>query len=140
MLQILGLALTAGALATTAALAQSLDGAWRGQMNCAKLSFTKGPQSVPITVSVSGSSANFSRQVYNEDRSAVVGGETGNGTVSTAGAISLNGAFRSGSGNSSFTATYAGTLKGGSGSLRGTQVWTYGGKTENRGCTISLKK
>jgi len=34
---------------------------------------------------------------------------------------------------------YSGTLSKGAGSLRGTQIWSFDGKTENRGCSITLK-
>src|ERR1700741_3026287 len=83
-------AVAACALAASPALAQSYDGTWKGQLSCAKLSFTKGPQKVAMTMTVSGGTATYSRQVYNRDNTRVVGAEEGSGTVSGSGEIKLS--------------------------------------------------
>src|SRR4249919_3444690 len=81
------LAVSAQQTSMTRVAAQGFEGKWRGEINCSKLSFTKGPQKVPIEVVVSGVNATFTRKVWNEDSSAVVGTEEGGGEVEAGGAI-----------------------------------------------------
>jgi len=124
--------------ATVGAAAADFDGTWHGRLTCAKLSFTKGTQNVPIEMTVSGTSVSFSRQVYNPDNTAVVGTEQGSGTVSATGAVSLSSSWK---GNrSAYTASYSGTLSAKGGTLRGTQNWTLDGKAESRSCSIALRR
>jgi hypothetical protein len=124
------------------AAAESFDGTWRGTLGCAKLSFTKGPQKVPISLTVSGTSVSYSRDIYNRDNTAVVGKEEGSGTVGTDGAIKLTSAWKGVGPNPkyTYTASYSGSLAKGSGNLKGTQIWSVEGKTENRDCSIALKQ
>ena len=86
--------------------AQGADGAYRGALNCAQLPFTKGPQRVSLQIQVSGDRASYSREVHNETRTAVVGTETGSGTVSADGTMSLSGNWRGV--RDSFSASYSG--------------------------------
>lgn len=128
-------------LAGTVASAQSFDGTWRGDMTCAKLSFTKGPQRVPIELVISGGAATFARKVWNQDRSAIVGTEEGSGTVAATGAVTLSAVWKSAvTGRYTFTASYEGRLAARSGQLNGRQVWMVDAKSENRNCSIALKK
>ncbi len=122
--------------------AEDLSGTWRGTLSCAKLSFTRGPQKVPLDVTVSGTTASYSRQVYNRDNTAVVGTEEGTGTVGADGAINLKSSWKGAGPNPryTFTASYSGTLAKGSGNLKGVQIWSFDGKTENRACSITLKQ
>ena len=122
--------------------AQGFEGTWRGEMSCAKLSFTRGPQKVPIEVVVSANKATFARRVWNQDNSAVVGTEEGGGEVGTGGAIKLSSEWRATDANPrhAFNASYTGSLQGNVGSLKGMQAWKFEGKIENRGCSISLKR
>jgi hypothetical protein len=124
------------------AASENFNGTWHGTLTCAKLSFTKGTQKVPIDVTVSGTSASFSRKIYNRDNTAVVGTEEGTGTVGADGAIKLTSSWKGGGPNPkyAYTASYSGTLSKGSGSLKGTQIWHFDGKTENRACSIALKQ
>jgi hypothetical protein len=143
--RLLSILVCAGAAWTLSALpsfAQSRDGTWRGEFACAKLSFTRGPQRVPMTVTVSGSSVNSTRQIYNQDNTAVVGTEEGSGTVGSDGHITLSAKWSSAGPNPryTYTASYSGTIAGNAANLRGTQVWRFDGKTENRSCTIALKR
>ena len=126
----------------TGVAAETLDGTWRGEMSCAKLSFTKGSQNVPVEVVVSGRSVSFARKVWNQDNSSVVGTEEGSGEVDAKGEIKIASVWKSTGANPrfTFTASYAGRLQRNGGSLTGTQVWTFDGKTENRGCSLSLKR
>ena|SRR5215471_10031037 len=128
------------AFAPLPSFAQSYDGIWKGQVTCAKLSFAKGTQKVPLTMTVSGASATYTRQVYDRDNTRVVGTEEGSGTVSGNGEIKVSAKWASPNGKFAYTATYSGSLKGSSGSLRGTQVWNVEGKSENRSCSISLSR
>ncbi len=122
------------------AAAQSFDGTWKGQMTCAKLSFTKGTQKVAMTLTVSGGKATYSRQVYNRDNTAVVGTEEGTGTIARNGAIALAATYKGPNPKMTYSASYSGTMRGNAADLSGTQVWTYDGKTENRKCSIALKR
>ena len=73
----------------TGVAVETLDGTWRGEMSCAKLSFTKGSQNVPVEVVVSGRSVTFARKVWNQDNSSVVGTEEGSGEVDAKGEIKI---------------------------------------------------
>ena len=124
------------------AAAEGLSGTWKGTLDCAKLSFTKGPQKVPVSLTVSGTSVSYARDIYNRDNTAVVGKEEGTWTVGVDGAIKLMSAWK-GAGPSpkfTYTASYSGTLANGNGNLKGTQIWSVEGKTENRACSITLKQ
>ena len=122
------------------ASAQSFDGAWKGQMTCAKLSFAKGTQKVPLTLSIAGGKATFTRDVYSRDNTKVVGTEHGSGTIASDGAVTLASTYKGPNPEMTYTASYTGSIKGSAASLSGTQVWTYKGKTENRPCTIALSR
>jgi hypothetical protein len=125
-----------------AAFAQSFDGAWKGEISCAKLSFTKGPLKVPMDLTVSGGKATYSRDVLNADGSRIVGTEEGTGTVAADGAISLTAIWKSAAEKPryTYTASYSGNLSGDRGSLRGTQIWSFDRKTEDRSCSITLRR
>jgi hypothetical protein len=92
-------------------------------------------------VVVLGSTATFSRKVWNQDNSAVVGTEEGNGEVNGE-AIKLHLVWKSAGAiaKCTFTGSYEGHLKGNKGSLKGTQDWNVDGKGERRACTISLNR
>ncbi len=123
------------------ARAAPLDGKWKGEITCAKLSFTKGTLKVPMEMTVADGKATYSREVTNADGSRIVGTEEGAGTVAADGTISLAATWKSATEGAryNYTASYAGKLSSGQGKLSGTQVWTFDGKTENRSCAIALK-
>jgi hypothetical protein len=142
-IKLIGLSATCLLAATiVGAAAENFNGTWHGTLTCAKLSFTKGTQKVPIDVTVSGTSASFSRKIYNRDNTAVVGTEEGSGTVGADGAIKLTSAWKGVGPNpkDTYTASYGGTLSKSNGNLKGTQVWSFDSKTENRACSIALKQ
>jgi hypothetical protein len=101
------------------ASAQGNDGTWKGQITCAKLSFTKGTQKVPMTMTVAGDKATYERQVWNPDKTAVVGTEAGSGTVDASGAIKLSATWKGVKENPrwTYTASYSGAIKGKSANL-----------------------
>jgi hypothetical protein len=118
--------------------AQSFDGAYRGTLNCAKLSWTKGPlTNEPVSVAILDHKVSYSRALYGVDRSQVVGQESGSGTIGPDGAIALSGGSTGRLGT--MKATYSGKLESGAGILNGAQSVTYQGKTEIRACTLQLK-
>ena len=118
--------------------AQSFDGAYRGTLNCAKLSWTKAPlTNEPVSVAILDGKVSYSRVLYGVDRSKVVGQESGNGTIAPDGTIALSGGFQGR--RDTMKANYRGKLENGAGILNGAQSVTYQGKTENRACTLQLK-
>jgi len=127
----------------TPATAEDFDGKWTGTINCAKLSFTKGPFKVPMEMTVDKGAATYVRDVYNKDGTQVVGTEEGTGTIGDGGKLTLTGTWKSTIERPryTYTASYSGTVAAKSASLKGTQVWkSVEGKTENRACTIALKR
>lgn len=118
--------------------AAPFDGAYRGTLNCAKLSWTKAPLSnEPVSIAIMDGKASYSRVLYGADRSTVVGQESGTGTVEPDGAIALTGG--SDGRLSTMKATYKGKIERGAAILNGAQSVTYQGKTEVRACTLQLK-
>src|SRR5262249_42612488 len=123
------------------ASAQSPNGKWSGEIRCDKLSFTKGTMKTAFNVTVADGKVTYSRAVYNATGSRVVGTEEGSATVEADGTIKLSAVWKSADANPhyTYTATHNGTLRGAGGALKGTQIWSFDGKTENRACSISLK-
>ena len=76
------------------------------------------------------------------DCARVVGTEEGSGTVAADGAIKLTAIWKSVGDKPryTYTASYSGKLSRAQGTLRGTQVWSFDHKTENRACSIVLKR
>jgi hypothetical protein len=129
-------------LQAPSAFAEGFDGKWSGTISCAKLSFTKGPVKTAMEMTVDKGAATYSRQVYNADGSRIVGTEEGTGTIGDGGKLTLAATWKSAAEKPryTYTASYAGTISGKSANLKGTQVWSFDGKTENRACTITLKR
>jgi hypothetical protein len=127
---------------TGAAHAQSLDGDWTGQITCAKLSFTKGTMKTAMAMKIEKGQATYSRDVFNADGSRIVGNESGTGTVAADGALTLVATWKSAEEKPryTYTASYGGKFAGGAITLKGTQVWSHDGQTENRACSIALKR
>ena len=124
------------------AAAQGFDGKWTGTISCAKLSFTKGALKVPMDMTVDKDAVTYARDVYNRDGARIVGTEEGKGTIGTDGKLTLAATWRSTQERPryTYTASYEGGFKGNTATLKGTQVWSFDGKTENRACTIALKR
>ena len=114
------------------------DGTFHGTLTCAKLSWTKGPQRVPITIRVAGTKASYSRPIYNADNSRVIGTETGRGTVAANGSIRLIGEWRGKAGH--YRAYYRGQLTGADARLSGTQAWVFKGRRFRRACTFTAHR
>jgi hypothetical protein len=129
-------------LQAPAATAEGFDGKWTGTIRCAKLSFTKGPLKVPMDMTVEKGAATYSRDVLNADGSRIVGTEEGTGTIGADGKLTLKATWKSADEKPryTYTASYEGSFKGNAANLKGTQVWSFDRKTENRACTITLKR
>jgi hypothetical protein len=120
------------------ASAQTPDGAYRGTLNCAKLSWTKGPlTNEPVSVAIANGKITYSRTLYGADRSMVIGQESGTGTLGRDGVIELSGGSNGGLGN--LKATYRGKVVDGAVTMIGSQEVSYQGNTEIRACTLQLK-
>jgi hypothetical protein len=121
------------------ALAQAPD-RFVGTLSCAKSTFAKPARREPITIEIAGSVARYRHTVLNEDGTAGVGMETGEGTIGKDGKVTLAGAWKSRSGVYSYESRYAGTLGAKGGELAGNQAWTIHGRKDERSCTMILSK
>jgi hypothetical protein len=121
------------------ALAQSAE-RFAGTLSCAKSAFAKPARREPITVEVAGGVARYRHIVLNEDGTAGVGMETGEGTIGKDGKATLAGAWKSQSGVYSYEARYVGTFGAKGGELAGNQAWTIHGRKGERSCTVNLSK
>ena len=118
---------------TTGAGAQSVDGAWTGQITCVMLIFTA---KAAMEMTVANGQASYSG-------SRGVGTESGSGAVAADGDITLTGSGTSAAEDKpryTYTASYSGKISGGAATLKGTQAWSFDGKTENRACSIALER
>src|ERR1700680_828498 len=111
-----------------------------GTLSCAKSTFAKAARREPITVEVAGSVARYRHTVLNEDGTAGVGMETGEGTIGKDGRVTLVGAWKSRSGLYAYEARYSGTLGARGGELAGLQAWTIHGRKGERSCTMTLSR
>ena len=129
-------------LLTLSISAANFSGKWTGTFSCAKLSFTKGPLKVPMEMMVEKDAATYNRDVLSADGSRIISTVKGTGTIGADGKITLNETWKSAGERPryTFTASYAGTVAGNTANIRGMQVWSFDGKTENRACTIALKR
>lgn len=129
-------------LQTPAATAQGFDGEWTGTISCAKLLYTKGTLRAPMVMTVAKAQATYARNVFNADGSRIVGTEEGKGTIGADGKLTLTSTWRAAGDRPRYTymASYEGTMSAASATLRGMQVWSFDGKTENCPCTITLKR
>jgi hypothetical protein len=142
LLFVTSIAATCWMLHAPSAMAQGFDGKWTGTFSCVKLSFTKGPLKVPIEMTIANGAVTSTRDVLNADGSRIIGTEEATGTVGADGKITLTATWKSADEKPryTYTASYAGTIAGKSANLKGTQVWSFDRKTENRSCTIALKR
>jgi hypothetical protein len=138
---------------TAALLAASLTAPWAassavaqtqerfvGTLSCAKSTFAKPARREPITIEIAGSVARYRHTVLDEDGTAGVGMETGEGTIGKDGRVTLVGAWKGRSGLYAYEARYSGTLGAKGGELAGLQAWTIHGRKGERGCTMTLSK
>jgi hypothetical protein len=111
-----------------------------GTLSCAKSTFANAARREPMTIEVNGNVARYRHTVLNEDGTAGVGMETGEGRIGKDGKVTLVGAWKSGSGVYSYESRYSGTLGAKGGKLAGEQAWTIHGRKGERSCTMNLSK
>jgi hypothetical protein len=81
----------ASLVSAQAARAQSFDGRYTGKLDCAKLAYTDADLSgEPVSLTISGGKVSYARTLYEHNRSEVVGKETGAGSVTPDGSITLS--------------------------------------------------
>jgi hypothetical protein len=95
-----------------------------------------------MDVTVANGVATYARDVLNADGSRIVGTAEGTGTIGADRKVTLSERWKSADERPryTYTASYEGSFKGNAANLRGTQVWSFDRKTENRACTIALKR
>jgi hypothetical protein len=111
-----------------------------GTLSCAKSTFAKPARREPITLEIVDGVARYRHTVLNEDGTAGVGMETGEGKIGKDGKVTLAGTWKSQSGVYSYEARYAGALGAKGGELAGPQAWTINGRKGERSCTVNLSK
>jgi len=111
-----------------------------GTLSCAKSMFAKPARREPVTIEIAGNVARYRHTVLNEDGTAGVGMETGEGTIGKDGKVTLVGAWKGRGGLYAYEARYAGTLAAKGGELAGNQAWTIHGRKDERSCTMTLSK
>jgi hypothetical protein len=111
-----------------------------GTLSCAKSSFAKPARREPITIEINGNVARYRHTVLNEDGTAGVGMETGEGRIGKDGKVTLVGVWKSQSGGYSYESRYSGTLGAKGGELAGEQAWTIHGRKGERSCTMNVSK
>ena len=111
-----------------------------GTLSCAKSMFAKPARREPVTIEIAGNVARYRHTVLNEDGTAGVGMETGEGTVAKDGRVTLLGAWKSQARGYSYEARYSGTLGANGGELEGHQSWIVHGRKGERSCTMILTK
>ncbi|TMJ52978.1 MAG: hypothetical protein E6G84_05455 [Alphaproteobacteria bacterium] len=102
--------------------------------------FAKPARREPVTIEIAGNVARYRHTVLNEDGTAGVGMETGEGTIGKDGKVTLVGAWKGRGGLYAYEARYAGTLAAKGGELAGNQAWTIHGRKDERSCTMILSK
>lgn len=139
----LALAVAAAVPGTTCpAAAQSMDGTYPGTITCESIAgTTQRPLRGSLTLTVSGATASYEREIRSTTDQPTGQFERGRGTVTPAGAVTLGGSGHVG--GSSVSASYTGTISGGVARLAGTQRWTLarGGPdaASARKCTIEAR-
>ncbi|HXF87420.1 MAG TPA: hypothetical protein VNK48_03580 [Xanthobacteraceae bacterium] len=129
----------AGAFYLADAAAQSFDGRYRGVLNCAKLPFTDAPlDTEPVELRIANGKVSYSRALYGANRKTVVGKETGSGSVSADGTITLSGGWTGQ--RDSLQASYRGKFVAGAATLDGKHMVTYQGRPYDRNCTLSFMR
>ena len=134
---IVAVAMLASLLSAPAARAQSFDGQYTGKLDCAKLAYTDADLSgEPVSLTISGGKVSYSRTLYEHNRSEVVGKETGAGSVTSDGSVTLSGGWTGR--RDSVRASYRGKFSGASATLSGRHVISFEGKTYNRTCSMTI--
>lgn len=119
------------------ALAQS-SGVYGGTLACEKMPTTRAAFQAPLTVTVEGAQAAYSREVQAVDGSPMGMAEEARAPVAPDGRLVLESRIEAGS--FLYEARYEGTLGERSGRLAGTQAWIVDRRRVERRCTIALSR
>ena len=119
------------------AAAQVLDATYRSTMICDKLPFTSDKMREAIEVTISGGAVRYSHVVRLGKAAVETTAEQGAGMLDGQ-KITLDGGWK-GEGRS-YEAKYSGSFVRRSAMLKGTQIWTAGGKTITRACSGAIKR
>jgi hypothetical protein len=121
----------------TPATAEVLNAVYRGTLVCDKLPFTDRKMRESIEVTIAGISARYIHAVRLKEATLEDIAEQGYGAV-VGQDIRLQGSWKSG--DQQYAAEYRGSFVRRTARLKGTQTWTYGGKTVNRTCSGAIKR
>jgi hypothetical protein len=138
---LLGASLLSMTLATSVmpgtALAQPLDGPYRGMYVCEKMKMSPDILRAPIDLVVSDTSVRFGRPLFNWNGTRVLGTEMASGSIDNDGKVHLGSEwFARGV---TFQGSYDGTVTLSGGTLTGKQSW-HGpdGDSGSRACTVAI--
>jgi hypothetical protein len=126
----------AAVIATSAEAQPVRDAVYRGTLVCDKLPFTKAKMREAIDVTISRGTVRY-KHVVRLRETAEAAAEQGTGKLDGQN-ISLEGSWDGGA--RQYRASYSGTFVRRSARLRGTQIWTDGGRTITRACSGAIKR
>ena len=125
------------ALGGSPAAAEVLNAVYRGTLVCDKLPFTDTKMREAFVVTIAGVAARYSHVVRLKAAATEAVAEQGYGSV-VGDNIRLQGSW---SGETrQYKADYSGTFVRRTARLKGTQIWTDGGKTIARACSGAVKR
>jgi hypothetical protein len=125
------------ALGGTPAAAEVLNAIYRGTLVCDKLPFTETKMREAIVVTIAGVAARYTHVVRLKAAATEPVAEQGYGSV-VGQNIKLQGSW---SGEArQYKADYSGTFVRRTARLKGTQIWTDGGKIVTRACSGAIKR
>jgi hypothetical protein len=119
--------------------AQALE-RFSGTLSCTKSSFVPAAHREPVTAELTSNVLRYRHTVLDEDGTAGMGVETGEGPVARDGHVTLTGAWKSQAAGYAYEARYAGTVGPKGGELSGHQAWTIHGRRAERSCRMTLSR
>lgn len=124
---------------STGAQAQVRPGSYSGTMVCAVLPNTIAPVRAAVRLDITGSTVNFTRQVFDPQGRRQIGTERGTGNVGQDGALTIRSSWRGR--RDSMTGSYSGTATSSGATLSGETSWTIEGRTySSRSCSATLRR
>jgi len=111
-----------------------------GTLSCSKSAFAPAARREPVTAELKSNLVRYRHTVLDDEGTAGMGVETGEGTIGKDGRLTLNGIWRSHSAGYAYDARYSGTLGPKGGEFSGHQVWTIQGRKAERSCTMTLSR
>jgi hypothetical protein len=136
MIEAIGLSIVIFVPMSHPAVADELDGDYRGMLVCEKLNTSQFMLRAPLDILITNKTVVAARPIFNLKGTLVVGSEIATGTVAEDGTIKLSSNWKAG--GSSYQASYGGVLTGKSGTLTGTQAWTMPEGQQTRTCTAAV--